>query len=257
MVFLTVECASRIQYPELWISFSVIPFLLWAAILWWCFISKGPVTFPTFGDNIGCLHSFKNEFSNLPPTWITSSPSKNGSKREILLLLSSALFKSLEFFKDFNHQKSSLKLCCCIIFTNFVFASCSKLVFSRVTPFTFLMMSGWYTLHALWQDTTNSFLFIEWRYYVVISTCLWFPKKLWSKLPPFNFIIITNINPSWCIICWVLFWTDIMLLGFIWMIFDEFNYVCHKYLEPLWFILNVAQNNLTISPEYFFIDWNF
>ena len=157
MVFLTVECASRIQYPELWISFSVIPFRLWAAILWWCFISKGPVTFPTFGDNIGCLHSFKNEFSNLPPTWITSSPSKIGSKREILLLLSSALFKSLEFFKDFNHQKSSLKLCCCIIFTNFVFASCSKLVFSRVTPFTFLMMSGWYTLHALWQDTTNSF----------------------------------------------------------------------------------------------------
>ena len=97
--------------------------------------------FPTFGNNIGCLHSlFKKGFFNLPPTRITSSLFKNGSKREILLLFSSNLFKSLEFSTDFNHRTSSLKLHCCTIFINLVFASSSKLVLSRVAHFTFLMM---------------------------------------------------------------------------------------------------------------------
>ena len=93
-------------------------------------------------------------------------------------------------------------------------------------------------------------------YFVVNPCCLWFPKKLWSKIPPFNFII-TKINLSWCIICWVLFWTDIMPMGFILMTFGEFNSACHKYFEPFLFIPNVSQYNLPISPEYFFIDSNF
>ena len=83
-MFLNAEFISTIQHPELQISFSVIPHMLWPASLWWCFISKS-VIFPTFGNNIGCLHSlFKNDFPNLPPTQITSFPSNNGSKEEIL-----------------------------------------------------------------------------------------------------------------------------------------------------------------------------
>ena len=237
---------------------------------------------------------FENYFSNLPLTRITSSPSNNGSKREILLLLSSNLFKSLEFSTDFNHWSSSLKLCCITIFIKLVFASCSKLVLRRVAHFTFLMMLCWLilnkrislnlitsatTLTILDQSdirffrtvkTSTSFVtynkfffqfripFVDWRFYfVVIPSCLWFPKKLWSKIQAFNSIIIININPSWCIICWVLFWTDIMSLGLIRTVFDEFSSVCQKYLEPFWFIPYVSQNKFTISLEYFFIDWNF
>ena len=218
--------------------------------------------FPTYGNNIGCWHSlFKKDFPNLPPARITPSPSKNGSKREILLLLSSDFFKSLEFSTDFNHRSSSLSFRCCTVYINLIFACCSSLVLSRVAHFTFLMMmlidlvqhnflkrdyqcnspnhSGpvWYSIfqsrqniYRLCSETHNKFflqfriLFADWRYYfVAILSCLWFPKKLWSKIPPFNFIIITNISPSWCIVCWVLLWTDIMPLGFIWMIFDKFN----------------------------------
>ena len=146
MMLLTTEFASTIQYPELQILFSVIPRPLWPVSLWWCFISKS-VIFPTFRNNIGCLHSlFKKDFSKLPPTRITSSPSKNESKSEILLLLSSDLFKSLEFSTDFNHQISSSKLHCCTIFINLVFASYSRLVLSRVAQFTFLMMLCWLIL---------------------------------------------------------------------------------------------------------------
>ena len=41
------------------------------------------------------------------------------------------------------------------------------------------------------------------------------------------------------------------------MIFDEFNAVCDKYFQPFQFIPNASQYNLTVSPEYFFIDQNF
>ena len=143
MMFLTAEFASTIRYPELRISFGAIRHPLWPASLWWCFISKS-VIFPIFGNKIRGLHElFKNDFSNLPPTWIASSPSKNESKREVLLLLFSYLFKSLEFFKDFKYRSSTLTFCYCAIFINFVFATCVKchLVLNRAKLFTFLMIT--------------------------------------------------------------------------------------------------------------------
>ena len=178
--------------------------------------------FPTFGNNIGCLHSlFKNDFSNLPHFII-----KNGCKQGILLLLSSALFNSLEFFTDFHHRNSSLKLRCCTIFTNFVFASCGKLVLSRVALFTFLMMqlsmildnrislnliTSATTLTILWfaraAKTSKGFvarhskfflqfriLFVDWRYYfVVIPSCLWFPKEL---CPRYHLLTLSSLQTS-------------------------------------------------------------
>ena len=232
-MFFTAEFASTIQYPELWILFSVIPRPLWPVSLWWCFVSKS-VIFPTFGNNIGCLHSlFKKDFSNLPPTWITSSPSRNRSKQEIMLLLSNDLFKSLEFSTDFNNQSSSSKLRCCTIFINLVFASSSKLVLSRVAQFTFLMMLCWLildnrislnlitsatTLTILDQsdirfsravktsadcgDTHSKFflqfriLFVDWRYYFAfIPSCLSFPKKLWYH-PRYHLFTLSLVQTS-------------------------------------------------------------
>ena len=233
-MLLTAEFESRSQYPELRISFIVIPCPLWPASLWWCFISKS-VIFLAFCNNIGYLHSLsKSNFSNLPPTWIISFTSKNGSKRKILLLLSSDLFKSLEVSTDFNHWSLILKLHCCAIFINIVFVPCSKLVLSRVALFTFLMMPCWLmldnriTLNLITSATTltilnqsdirfsravktyTGFLARHKTYsffytgsfsstggisFFVFPSCLWFPKKLWSKILPFNFITLQKSIP--------------------------------------------------------------
>ena len=46
-------------------------------------------------------------------------------------------------------------------------------------------------------------------------------------------------------------------IDIIWMVFDKFNPVSHKNLEPLSFISDVCKDNFTISPKYFLIGiWN-
>ena len=217
---LTAEFESRSQYPELRISFIVVPCPL---------VCDGDllVSLP-FVTILGtCTNYLRIIF--LPPTWIISFTSKNGSKRKILLLLSSNLFKSLEFSTDFNHWSLTLKLHCCAIFINIVFVPCSKLVLSRVALFTFLMMPCWLildnriTLNLITSATTltilnqsdirfsravktytgfvarhkiyaffypGSFSLAGGISFFVFPSCLWFPKKLWSKILPFNFIAL-------------------------------------------------------------------
>ena len=215
--------------------------------------------FPTFGNNIGCLQSlFKKDFSNLPLTEITSSPSKNGSKWEILLLLSSDLLSHWNSSQILTIPKASLlhhlyQPCFCFFqqagfkqSCTFYFPNDAMLIDLGKQNFLELDYqcnssnnSGpvWYSIFESCQNIcrlcgkTHNKFFLQLRIgsllltrgIVVIPGSLWFLKKLWSKIPPFNFVIITNTNPSSSIICWVLLWVDIMPLGFIWMIFDEFS----------------------------------
>ena len=293
-MLLTAEFESRSQYPELRISFIVIPCPLWPASLWWCFISKS-VIFPAFCNNIGYLHSLsRNNFSNLPPTWIISFTSKNGSKRKILLLLSSDLFKSLEFSTDFNHWSLILKLHCCAIFINIVFVPCSKLVLSKVALFTFLMMPCWLILdnritlnlitsattltilnqsdfdspeqskhiQALWRDTKHILSSIQdpfcWLEVLVFSSFQVASGSQRNCGPRYYVLTLSHYKSQSLLthnlLSSVLNWysaTGIHLNDLSSILFAT------KCFEPFLFVPNLSQYNLTISPEYFFVDRNF